>query len=245
MSPKNEDEIDEAVLAELKALNEEADELEFTGEFERALEVGKKALAIYERELGPDHPEVAGGLRFQGSLYYNMGRFAEAEMIEKRSLATFEVALGPDHPEVAISLNRLAEVYRAMGQQTQEELSYRRILAIHEKVGGIRLNIAGVLKNFATLCLSQGRYVEAEPLLKRALATEMNDHGRNSPRMPEIYEVLARLYRATGREKEAEELETRAALMREATGKGVLQKCFLTAAHLLRTLIRYFRNLFK
>ena len=95
MAPRNEDDIDDAIAAELKSLNSEADELEFVGNFERALEVGKKALAIYERELGPDHSEVAGTLGFLAYLYYNLGQYAQAEPLYKRSLAISERPSAP------------------------------------------------------------------------------------------------------------------------------------------------------
>ena len=71
----------------------------------------KRALAIREKALGPDHPDVAKSLNNLAGLYREQGRYADAEPLFKRSLAIYEKALGPDHPDVATSLNNLAGLY--------------------------------------------------------------------------------------------------------------------------------------
>ena len=61
----------------------------------------KRALAIREKALGPDHPDVAVSLNNLAGLYAYQGRYADAEPLFKRALAIREKALGPDHPDVA------------------------------------------------------------------------------------------------------------------------------------------------
>ena len=61
----------------------------------------KRSLAIREKALGPDHPDVAQSLNNLAVLYRDQGRYADAEPLYKRSLAINEKALGPDHPDVA------------------------------------------------------------------------------------------------------------------------------------------------
>ena len=60
----------------------------------------KRSLAIYEKALGPEHPDVGTSLNNLAALYADQGRYAEAEPLYKRSLAISEKALGPDHPDV-------------------------------------------------------------------------------------------------------------------------------------------------
>ena len=74
--------------------------------------MAQQVLAIREKALGPDHPDVAQALNNLAVLYYKQGRYAEAEPLYKRALAIGEKALGPDHPDVATALNNLAELYR-------------------------------------------------------------------------------------------------------------------------------------
>ena len=55
----------------------------------------KRALAISEKALGPEHPDVAISLNNLALLYRAQGRYAEAEPLLKRALAISEKALGP------------------------------------------------------------------------------------------------------------------------------------------------------
>ena len=71
----------------------------------------RRALAIYEKAGGPEHPAVATVLNNLGQVAKVQDRYAEAEPLIKRSLAIREKVLGPDHPDVARSLNNLAELY--------------------------------------------------------------------------------------------------------------------------------------
>src|SRR5262249_32289298 len=68
----------------------------------------KRSLAIYEKALGLEHPNVAMLLNNLAELYRAQGRYAEAQSLNKRSLAIQENALGPQHPDVAMLLNNLA-----------------------------------------------------------------------------------------------------------------------------------------
>jgi tetratricopeptide (TPR) repeat protein len=68
-----------------------------------------RALAIRERSLGAEHPDVAASLDSLAEIQRDKGRFDEAEQLYKRALAIRENKLGPAHPEVARSLTNLAE----------------------------------------------------------------------------------------------------------------------------------------
>jgi tetratricopeptide (TPR) repeat protein len=52
----------------------------------------KRALAIYEKALGPDHPKVAETLENLIALYRGENRTAEAEPLDRRALAIREKA---------------------------------------------------------------------------------------------------------------------------------------------------------
>jgi tetratricopeptide (TPR) repeat protein len=70
------------------------------------------------------------------------------------------------------------------------------------------------LNNLAGVYYAQGQYEEAEPLFKRAQAIRERVLGPNHPDLATSLETLSLLCRATKREKEAEELEARAARIR-------------------------------
>ncbi len=64
--------------------------------------------------------------------------------------------------------------------------------------------------NLASLYQDQGRYAEAEPLHKRALAIFEKAFGPKHPDVAIALENYANLLRATGRTSEADKMEARA-----------------------------------
>ena len=85
-----------------------------------------RALEIWERVLGPDHPNTASSLNNLAALYDSQGKLTEAEPLFRRALEIRERVLGPDHPDTALSLNNLAVLYKAQGKLTEAEPLYRR-----------------------------------------------------------------------------------------------------------------------
>src|SRR5215813_6497085 len=115
---------------DLGALNQQVVRLYQAGKYVEATVVAKRALALSERQFGPDHLNVATSLAWLAFLYRDQGRLAEAEPLIKRALAIHEKALGPEHPDVGTDLNNLAWVYQAQGRLTEAEPLYQRALAI-------------------------------------------------------------------------------------------------------------------
>src|SRR2546423_5228136 len=89
-------------------LTEEYQQLAHEGRYRDAIPVARDVLAIREKTLGPDHPQVATYANHLGGVYLDLDRYADAGPLLKRSLAIREKALGPDHPDVSNSLNNLA-----------------------------------------------------------------------------------------------------------------------------------------
>ena len=90
----------------------------------------RRALAIDEQSLGPDHPNVAIRLNNLALLLQDTNRLAEAEPLMRRALAIDEQSLGPDHPNVAIHLNNLAQLLQDTNRLAEAEPLMRRALEI-------------------------------------------------------------------------------------------------------------------
>jgi tetratricopeptide (TPR) repeat protein len=121
---------------EITTLDRQIEQLRKEGRYSEAVPLAQRVLAIEEKALGPDHPDVAASLNSLGLLYKQQGRYADAEPLYKRSLAIREKALGPDHPDVALSLNNLAALYYNQGRYAEAKPLYKRSLAIREKALG-------------------------------------------------------------------------------------------------------------
>ena len=113
------------------------------GNYAEAAPLLQRSLAIREKALGPEHPDVATSLNNLAGLYQAQGNYAEAAPLFQRSLAIWEKALGPEHPDVALSLNNLAELYRAQGNYAEAAPLLQRSLAIWEKTLVTAIEYAG------------------------------------------------------------------------------------------------------
>ena len=90
----------------------------------------ERALAIQEKALGPEHPDLAESIDNLAMLYNAQREYAKAESLCGRALAIREKALGPEHPDVATSLHYLAVLYATQRQYAKAEPRYGRALAI-------------------------------------------------------------------------------------------------------------------
>ena len=188
-------------------LDRAATYLQTRGAYAEAEPLFKRALAIGEKALGPDHPDVATSLNNLAVLYRATGRYAEAEPLYQRALAIGEKALGPEHPDVATRLNNLAVLYQATGRYAEAEPLYQRALAIGEKaLGPDHPDVATALNNLAVLYQATA----ATPRPSRSTSAPSPSARRRSapttPTSPPSLNNLAELYRATGRYAEAEPL---------------------------------------
>ncbi|CAM9894284.1 unnamed protein product, partial [Laminaria digitata] len=68
----------------------------------------KRSLAIREKIMGPEHPEVAILLSNSAGWLKGQGSFAEAEPLYKRLVAILEKMVGAEDPVVVTTLNNQA-----------------------------------------------------------------------------------------------------------------------------------------
>ncbi len=188
-----------AMLLSTKALHTEAEPLI------------RRALAIDEERLGPDHPIVAANLNNLALLLRATSRLAEAEALMRRALVIDEKNLGPDHPTVAARLNNLVGLLQEANQLGDTEQLMRRALAIDEQnFGPDHPYLARDLNNLALVLQDANRLADAEPLIRRALAIDEKSLGPDHPSVATDLNNLGRLLQATDRLHEAEPLCRRA-----------------------------------
>ncbi|MBD2210878.1 tetratricopeptide repeat protein [Nostoc linckia FACHB-104] len=205
-----------AELAEAERLNEQVMQLYQQGRYSEAIPLAQRVLAIQEKVLGTEHPDVAQSLNNLALLYKSQGSYAKAEPLYLRSLAIREKVLGREHPDVAQSLNNLALLYKSQGNYAKAEPLYLRSLAIWEKVLGKEHQlVAGSLNNLAALYQSQGNYAKAEPLYLRSLAIWEKVLGKEHPNVAQSLNNLAEIYREQGNYAKAEPLYLRSLAIRE------------------------------
>ena len=60
-------------------INQEVMDHYRTGDYDRAVNVAKKSLVLAEKNVGPDHPDVAWTLNILAFLYKTQGQYGRAE----------------------------------------------------------------------------------------------------------------------------------------------------------------------
>jgi tetratricopeptide (TPR) repeat protein len=202
-----------------------------------AEQVYRRALADAERNLGPNHPEVAGGLTFLGQLLHETDRYTEAEPLMRRALALGETQHTPDDPVVASRLSNLAKLLYATNRLAEAEPLMRRALAIDEKsFGPEHPKVTRRLNDLAQLLQATSRHAEAEPMMRRLLAFEEKNFGSDHPAIATSLTNLAHLLTATRRFAEAEPLCHRALAIDETSFGPKHPNVAIRLSHLARLL---------
>jgi len=96
------------------------------GKHDEARDDLEQALVLYEKVLGPDHPEVGGLLDNLGAVAQLQGKYEEARGYHERALAILEKALGPDHPNMAAPLTNLGALVDSQGEHQEARTLYER-----------------------------------------------------------------------------------------------------------------------
>jgi eukaryotic-like serine/threonine-protein kinase len=174
------------------------------GNYDEARQSDERALAIREKSLDADHPDIAASLNNLGGDFYVQGRYDEARQSYERSLAIRQKVLGANHPSVAASLNNLALVFQSQGRYDEARVDLERALAIQEKaLGPDHPNVAASLNNLGLVLDAQGRYDEARRNFERALAIRQKAYGPDHPHVASSLSGLGDVCRKLGRYDEA------------------------------------------
>ena len=104
------------------------------GDHRKALEYKLKALAIWEKVLPGDHPDLATSYNNVGNTYGALGNHNKDLEYQLKALAIWEKALPNDHPSLAASYNNVGGTYRALGDYNKALEYALKALAIWEKV---------------------------------------------------------------------------------------------------------------
>ena len=106
------------------------------GDYPKALEYHLKALAIREKALGQDHPDVAMSYNNIGIVYSYQGDYPRSLEYHLKALSIWEKVLGQGHPNVATSYNNIGSVYYNQGDNPKALECFLKALAIWEKTLG-------------------------------------------------------------------------------------------------------------
>lgn len=150
------------------------------GAMDRAADEFERALELWEKELGPDHPDTLKAVNNLGQCRAHQRRGKEAEALYLRALEARRRVLGDDDPYTLVTTNNLAELYRGSGRVDEAEAMMRRALESQTRIlGPNHKNTITTLGNLANLLFQSGRRDEALDLYRRAHASSVATLGRD------------------------------------------------------------------
>ena len=144
-------------------------------------------------------------------------------MTAREVLEEGAVALGAglvDQPEQRAALmETVGRVYLSLGLGTQAESFLRDALTLRRAAGAHPLEVAVTVNHLAEALFRQGEFLDAEPLLRRALESQRESLDENHPAVARTLQNLARMHHEKGRYSTAEMLARRSlAIFRSAYG---------------------------
>src|SRR5258708_32705716 len=93
----------------------------------------EQSIEARQRDLGPDHPDLAGDLRALGRLAHELGDFQDAQSLLHRALALYTEPAGAAHPETATTINHIVFILRDLGNLDAAAAAFERALALDEQ----------------------------------------------------------------------------------------------------------------
>jgi len=188
-----------------------------------AEKVWRRAYEIRRKNLGPDHTEAIGSGDKLGLCLIAQGKFADAEPLLKRSLAHLEAYFGDDNENIMRSLNHLAELYLPQKKYAEAQTYAERAVKIgRSKVGLMPAPYPDSQRLLGAALAGLEKYEDALPLYDGALKGKVKQlpEAAHIPPKPgqishgdfaDLCKEYAAVLRKAGKEKEAKEMESKAA----------------------------------
>jgi CHAT domain-containing protein len=150
----------------------------------RSQQLDERAIAIFDKVKGAEHPLSAMARLRLAVLYERAGQQPAAEALLRSAIAVVEQALGSDHLWYVQCLIRQASLRFDAGDLDRAEALNTGALAILERIQNVDSgSYAAALNNLGEIALAKQDLVRAEDLLRRSLAIAERVEGRQSYRV--------------------------------------------------------------
>ncbi|HEX8699453.1 MAG TPA: tetratricopeptide repeat protein, partial [Myxococcaceae bacterium] len=157
------------------------------GEHAQAMASLRRALEIWEKVLGPEHPQLTDAHTGMGIVLNAQGRYDEALVHYRHALEVIRRAYGPEHPLCAVHLNNMATSLRLQGKVSEAVTVQTEALALSERGLGPEHPSTGMMRaNLGDALLRQGKAREALAQYERALPVLTAAHGRVHQRVASV-----------------------------------------------------------
>lgn len=181
------------------------------GEYDRAIEYQQKALEIFLKTTGRNHPDTADSYNNLGNAYKNKGLYDRAIVCLQTALEIRLETLGPNHPDTAASYNNLGNAYKNKGLYDRAIEYHQKSLEIKLKtIGPNHPDTAASYNNLGNAYYNKREYDRAIEYYQKASEIKLNTLGGNHPSVANSYDNLGWAYKRKGKYKQAMEYQQKA-----------------------------------
>ncbi|MFY0542225.1 tetratricopeptide repeat protein [Nannocystis pusilla] len=140
-------------------------------EFDRAKAVLPDSRARLERAFGPEHPEVAAALRYEGNLYFVLTDFDAALATWRRGLDIILRTRGEDDPLVVVFQGNIAAALARARRSIDAVAAFEAVVrSLERRHGPDHIELCTQLDNLAASYLEAGQLDPARAVIDRSLA---------------------------------------------------------------------------
>ena len=187
------------------------------GEYGEGRQLLEEVVALREKQLGGEHPEVGRTLIDLGIAHMNLGDHERAREIYERSLGILEKGSAADPTQVARGLTNLGLLLIHRQEFPEAEEHLERALSLQRgAVGEDHPNLSYSLHNLSLAAVLQGEADRARDLLEQAIEIDERVFGSDHPNITFGLYNLATLHRDQGECPSAEALYRRTLLILES-----------------------------
>ena len=181
------------------------------GDFRRARALHQRAIAAWQRKLGPEHAIVARALWEFGQTLAEEGQDREAQPLFERALAIRRRTLGADHPNVAETLSSLANSLSRLGLRRRAlELSQQALDVWQKSSAPDPMAYSESLLVHAGILAAQGDYDGSLNTYDRAQQIRLPMFGASHPAVAQTDVARAEILAKAGRPEQALQVTLRA-----------------------------------
>ena len=175
-----------------------------------------KVLAIREKVLPENHPDIATSYNNVGYAYGKLGDHKKELEYKLKALAIEEKVLPENHPDIATSYNNVGYAYGELGDHKKQLEYYLKALGIREKVlPENHPDIAASYNNVCSAYSDLGDRKKALEYLLKALAIQEKVLPENHPDIAASYNNVGYAYGELGDHKKELEYCLKALAIRE------------------------------
>ncbi|HMG75016.1 MAG TPA: tetratricopeptide repeat protein [Pyrinomonadaceae bacterium] len=206
-------------LIESRELNSKVIKLFDDRKYDEALPLAKRALALGETALGPNHPDLISLLTNLGELYKAKLKLNEARSVFERAIKIGENNFGAEDLRVARILDRLAHVaFEAHEDRKSEELLARSLAIRQKTLGPEHPDLAQTAFDLGEIHRLRGEYSEAEPFYLQVIHIKEKTGKKDDPELRQVLESYLIILFAQKRNDEAARVQKRLAELGAQTG---------------------------